>query len=756
MSKCNYMKTLIIVESPAKAKKIQEYVGNDYIIKSSFGHLTNLKGKGLGVDIENNFKPVYEVTKAKQLKELKECLKKCDNVILASDNDREGEAISWHIANLLKLNLNDNNRIIFNEITKNAIISAINNPVKVNLSLVNSQKTRQVLDYLVGFKLSPILWKYIQPNLSAGRVQSVATKLVIENHNEITKFVKNKYFRTIGNFSKNITAKLNKDFEDDNDVLKFLNDSLESEYTIISIDKTTSEKKPPPPFITVTLQSEVGRRFTLDAKKIMGILQKLYEAGLITYHRTDSTNLSDQIKTDIKKYILNNFSDKYLKMRNYITKSKTAQEAHEAIRPTNINKKELNDDYNNLEKKVYELIWRRTLASQMACLVTDIYTMTIKISNRKELFIAKAEKVIFDGYRIIYNEKFKDNDYDSDKEEVINELFSDVKIGDKLNCKDITSTEKLKKPKPRYNESTLIKKMESLNIGRPSTYASIMTTIQDRGYVKKDTVKGTKYNNKIYKLKNKKIEETTGEILVGNEKNKLFPTEIGKITTNFLEANFGNIMDYNFTSIVENSLDKICSGDLTKDNVIKEFYDNIEPILVKLKSDTVTKKTKDKRLLGQYNEKNVYAYISKFGGCILIGEDTDKDKRYLSIEGKFDVDKVQMSDIKDLMAFPKNLGKYKDSDVIIKNGRYGYYVNYNGSNYKFKEGLDENLDLNQALECIIIKDNKPDVVKVGKYEIITGKYGPYFKHDKKNISIPKKIDINNIKIEDIQKLIDKK
>ena len=750
------MKTLVIVESPAKAKKIQEYVGNDYIIKSSFGHLTNLKGKGLGVDIEDNFKPVFEVTKAKQLKELKECQKKCDNVILASDNDREGEAISWHIANLLKLNMNDNNRIIFNEITKSAIMSAINNPVKVNLSLVNSQKTRQVLDYLVGFKVSPILWKHIQPNLSAGRVQSVATKLVIDNHNEITKFVKNKYFRTIGNFSNNITAKLNKDFEDDNDVLKFLNDNMNSEYTIVAIDKTTSEKKPPPPFITVTLQSEVGRRFNLDAKKIMSILQKLYEAGLITYHRTDSTNLSDKIKIDIKKYILDNFPDKYLKLRNYITKSKTAQEAHEAIRPTNINKKTLDDDYNNLEKKVYELVWRRTLASQMASLITDIYTMTIKISNRKELFIARAEKIIFDGYRIIYNEKFKDNDYDSDKEEVINELFSDVKIGDKLKYKDIISTEKLKKPKPRYNESTLIKKMESLNIGRPSTYASIMTTIQDRGYVKKDTVKGTKYINKIYKLKGNKVEESNGELLVGNEKNKLFPTEIGKLTTNFLEENFGNIMDYNFTSIVENNLDKICNGDLTKDDVIKNFYNNIEPTLEKLKSEKAVKKTKDKRFLGELNDKNIYAYISKFGGCILIGEDTDEDKKYFSIEGKFDVDTVTLDDLKDLMVYPKNIGKYKDNDVIIKNGRYGYYVNYNNKNYKFKEGLDEHLDLSQAIECIDIKDNKPDVVKVGKYEIIIGKFGPYFKHGKKNISIPKKMDINDIKIEDIQKLIDKK
>ena len=745
------MKTLVIVESPAKAKKIQQYLGNDYIIKSSFGHLTNLKGKGLGVDISNNYNPIYEVVKPKQLKELKDCLKKCDNVILASDNDREGEAISWHLANLLKIDMNKNNRIIFNEITKDAIIKSINDPIKININLVNSQKTRQILDYLVGFKISPILWKHIQPNLSAGRVQSVATKLVIENHNNIINFNQNKYFKTIGNFSNNIISTLNKEFENDENTIKFLKDNINAKYTIESIDKNIVEKKPPPPFITVTLQTEIGRRYNIDSKKIMNILQKLYEAGLITYHRTDSTNLSEKILNDIKKYILDKYSNKYLKLRNYKTKSKTAQEAHEAIRPTDIFMNKLDINYNNIEKKIYELIWQRTLASQMSALVTEVYNMKINISTRQEIFKAKAEKVIFEGYRVIYNEKIKDDDYDSDSEEKISELFSDVKVGTNLNYKNITCTEKLKKPKPRYNESSLIKKMEGLNIGRPSTYASIISTIQERGYVKKETVKGEKYENNIYKLKNDKIIESKGELIIGADKNKLFPTEIGKLTTSFLENNFSNIMNYNFTSDIENNLDLICNGNKNKDIVINDFYKNIEPIINKLKVEV--KKNKEKRLLGKIDNLNAYAYVSRYGGCVQIGEDNDKNKKYISIEGKFDVDKVTLKDVLSIETYPKNIGKYENHDILIKNGKYGYYINYNNKNYKFINNYDKDLDINQAIECInnVVKKN----LKIGNYEIIVGKYGPYFKHNNKNISIPKKYDINNLTIDIINDLINK-
>ena len=798
------MKTLLIVESPAKAKTIEKLLGSNYIVKSSFGHIRDLvKDKNdFGIDIQNNFNPKYKImaTRTKQIKDIQDVIKTIDRVFLAADEDREGEAIAWHCAIVFKIPLDELNRITFNEITKNALEHAVSNPRKIDLAMVNSQQARRILDRLVGFELSPILWKHVKPELSAGRVQSVCLKIITDKENDINNFLDNKFYKTIGIFNNNIISTLNKLFEKEQEALDFLEYAKSSIYSIENIETKRNEKRPPAPYITSSIQQDIGNRYGLPAKKIMSILQTLYEGGLITYHRTDSTNLSSFAMDEIKKYISTHIGENYLHPRLYKTKSKCAQEAHEAIRPTYFNKLELDDNFTDLDKKVYALIWKRTVASQMSAYVYDAITVTINIlnnisiniPNNNELkFITKSEKAIFDGYKKIYQEVVDKND----DEDILceNDIFANLKIGATLDLNKITSTEKYKNPPPRYTESSLIKKMELLGIGRPSTYANIIDTILDRNYVEKkdidgkkvDTCEFTYVNNKKDKDKNEITKnEITKKVIktsIGAEKKKMIPTEIGKITLEFLEKNFQDIVNYGFTNQMENKLDIIASGSLEWTQAVGDFYSMFHPKVELLNSTPSQKSVNNKkRIVGTNdNGKNIYAYIAKYGPVLQIGEDNDKEKKYIKLDSQFNVETVTLDNIQSMIKFPKHLGLHKNSDIIVKNGPYGFYLAYNGKNHKIPPEFNELLTLEEAIQCVentyvkqcVENDNTKDnsetpiknenenvnvnknVKSIGDYHIKIGKYGPYILYNGKFYKIKNEYEPENLTEEDCIKIV---
>jgi DNA topoisomerase-1 len=744
------MKTLLIVESPAKSKTIEKLLGPGYIVLASFGHIRNLDKKDLGIDVNNGFKPSYTTLpdKSKQIKAIQEAIKKVDNVLLAADEDREGEAIAWHCAVVFKLKIDALNRICFHEITKSALEHAVANPRTINMSMVYSQQARRILDRLVGFKLSPLLWKHIAPKLSAGRVQSSALKLLVDQEKEVAKFTEKKYYKTLGLFNKKINATLNHNFEKSEDVLMFLNDCKKSIFTIIGIDKKNVEKKPPPPYITSTIQQDIGSRFSIGSKKIMSILQKLYESGYITYHRTDSTNLSNDVQGLIKTYICDKFGKNYLHARIYKSKIKCAQEAHEAIRPTKINLDILGDDtFDELEKKIYNIIWKRTVASQMSACITELYTITINISNRKELFIARAEKMIFDGYKKIYDDVKNDDNADDCDAILPNDFVVDnIKNNEILQYLKITSTEKYQSPPPRYNESTLIKKMEKIGIGRPSTYSNIIETIIERKYSEKKDLKGLKVDIDIYILEKNDIKNKKESIVTGSEKKKLVPTDLGINKTAFLENNFSQILDYNFTSNLEEKLDEIANSNMQWDSVVKDFYEQFIPNVDKLNDKALISKSKDerKKCLGTTDDgKSVYVYVAKYGPVIQIGD--DKDIKYVKLDSEYGINSVTLDDIKEIIKYPKKIGVYKEKDILLKNGMYGYYIYYNEQNYKLLESMDENININDAIKCIDTKDGQnTDTIKIDKYTIKNGPYGYYILFNKKFYSIPKEYDVTTL------------
>ena len=750
------MKTLLIVESPAKSKTIEKLLGSNYIVLSSFGHIRNLDKKSLGIDVEDNFKPNYRILtdRSKQIKAIQETIKKVDRVLLASDEDREGEAIAWHCAIVFKLKLDDNNRICFHEITKSALENAVANPRKIDMAMVYSQQARRILDRLVGFKLSPLLWKYICPKLSAGRVQSAALKIIIDQENEINKHTEKKYYKTVGLFNKKINGLLNKNFESIENINLFLDNCKKAIFTIKSIDKKTVNKKPPPPYITSTLQQDAGTRFGIGSKKIMSILQKLYENGLITYHRTDSTNLSSHIKDEISKYIIDKFGKKYSHPRTYKSKVKCAQEAHEAIRPTHIENEELNDTFDAFDKKVYNLIWKRTVASQMSECIVDVYTITINISNRTELFMSKAEKIIFDGYKKIYDD-YK-NDSESDEDILKSDFLIDViKENEILNYTKITSSEKYQQPPPRYTEASLIKKMEKNGIGRPSTYSNIIETIIDRKYVEKKDIKGLKIDISVFILEKNEIKDKKENITIGGEKKKLVPTDLGINTTKFLEKNFENILNPDFTSQLEEKLDNIANDDASWNIIVKEFYDSFIPNVEKLDDKKMISQNYNdkKRLIGtNTNGENIFAYIGKYGPVLQVGE---KDIKYIKLDPKYSINTVTIDDYNEITKYPKIIGKYEGINVLVKNGMYGYYISYNDKNYKFCKDMDENLDINDAINCIKSSGKKEvnQSIKIDKYVIKNGPYGYYIHLDKKFFNIPKDYDIDKLTKEDCEKII---
>jgi DNA topoisomerase-1 len=759
------MKTLLIVESPAKAKTIEKLLGPGYIVKSSFGHIRDLDKKNLGIDIQNGFKPTYKIlsTRSKQIKDIQDTIKLVDRVFLAADDDREGEAIAWHCAIVFKLKTDDYNRICFHEITKTALETAVSNPRKINMSLVNSQQARRILDRIVGFQLSPLLWKYIAPKLSAGRVQSVALKLVVDLEKTIDNFTDLKYYKTIGLFEKKVSTLLNHSFETEKDVKSFLEHCKTSKMKVIGIDKKNVEKRPPAPYVTSSIQQDVGNRYCIPSKKIMSILQNLYESGYITYHRTDNTNLSGQVQDEIKKYVVENFGKNYLHSRIYKSTIKCAQEAHEAIRPTNISQKELPETFDETDKKIYSLIWKRTVASQMSASVSEVYTLSISIEGRKELFIGTSEKIIFDGYRKVYEDLVVKDKVDGDDEEEFSrtkdQSFQHLKIGDDIQYNKIISSEKYKTAAGRYNESSLIKKMEKIGIGRPSTYSNIIETILERKYVEKKDIKGKSIDVYIFTLDKKNIESKKEATIIGAEKKKIIPTDLGKVTATFLESNFENLLDYNFTSYMEGKLDEIANSAVEWTAVINDFYGTFEPNIIRLNKDEEKQQYKKnendkKRLLGKKGDLNVYAYVGKYGPVVQIGE--SPSAKYIKLEEGYSVNTINLENVEEIIKYPKNLGIYEGSEITLNNGRYGFYLQHDKKNYKLLEGFTEDLDFESAVKCIIGKESGSNSgFKVDKYNIKNGPYGYYIDYNKKFYKIPNQYleNIKDIKKEDCEKII---
>jgi DNA topoisomerase-1 len=759
---------LIIVESPAKAKKLQSFLGKEYVVKASFGHIRELVKDNMGIDVKT-FTPTYDISadKKKVVKELKELSKKASEVIIASDEDAEGEAIGWHLLQVLNLDLNSTKRIVFHEITKNAILEAIKKPRIVDMNIVNSQQTRRMLDRLLGFELSPILWKQIKAGLSAGRVQSIAVKFVVDKENEIKAFNSKGYYLVKGVFKYNKTkifAGLDKNLENENQSTQFLNDCKVANYKIGDMSKTVVNKKPAPPFITSTLQQEAGKRYNLSAKQIMSIAQKLYEEGKITYHRTDSVTLSEFALNAIKTFIISKYGNEYSTITKYKTSSKNAQESHEAIRPTDINIEELgnNEDFSATEKKVYRLIWERTVASQMTPAKIERVELQILISNRDEKFIAKGETILFDGYLKLYK-SVKENDDDSDNEDNNKNdtsIWKTIGKGVEVKMEEIRSEEKYTNSPGRYSEPTLIKKLESSGIGRPSTYASIISTILDRGYVVKESRNGEKKMVKVYLLKDNKIKETEKEILMEKEKNKLFPTDIGVIVNDFLNKNFENIMQYKFTSEMEKDLDKIADGKKEWKDALKFFYESFHPRVEEIeklpkKADGGGFKEKNiyERCLGEHKEygKNIYVKIGKYGPMLQMGENEDENKVFVSLKNN-NMKEITFNEAVEMFKWPKILGQYDGKDVLLKNGQFGLYVQWGTVNVSLGE-LEE-VNLENAIELIKKKQEGSKVLKElsKSVKIIQGKYGPCILSGTKFYRIPEGVkweDLTSKLVKDI-------
>jgi DNA topoisomerase-1 len=772
------MKTLLIVESPAKSKTIEKLLGPNYIVLASYGHIRDLDSKDMGIDIENGFLPQYiDLEKSgNHIKNLKKMVSKVQRVLLASDEDREGEAIAWHCLVRLGLNIEDRNRICFHEITKEALTRAVENPRRINMDMVNSQQARRVLDRLIGYELSPILMRRFGSNQSAGRVQSVCLKVINDKEDEVSSFEDRKYYRTIGEFEKGIEGVLNENIESEEEVERFLECIQNGEiiYKIENMEIKRLEKRPPPPYTTSSIQQDIGSRFGIPSKAIMGILQNLYEQGKITYHRTDSTNLSEHIMKEIRKYIQEDeeLGREYYHPRLYKTKSKSAQEAHEAIRPTHISTIELEDTFDENSKRIYQMIWRRTVASQMTSYVYDLYELRIGIygdeSIEKYKFISKKEKKIFDGYRKIYREVKKEDEEEITKmeNEEDERIFGNIEIGEIVVNQRICITEKRQNPPLRYSEATIIKKMEVIGIGRPSTYASILDRLFSRNYIEKRNIPSRKINGKEYEYKNNQLKKKTIKISIGGENQKLIPTESGKMAIGFLREHFGDIMNETFTSEMESKLDRIVEGNEIWNGVIGEYYELFHPIVFRLKESMGTTNIQskiNKRELGEYEGKHVYVYQSKKGPVYQWGIDKDKEKKWISLPSDKNINEVTIEDFieeyRKKNEYPKKIWEYNGNDIILKKGPYGFYISYQNRNYKIKSEYDvDELGEDAIRDCLGLNDelNHSDIsfpIQKGKYSIKNGPYGVYVQLDKIMASIPKDYDIQSITEEDCKKWI---
>ncbi|MDG2152623.1 MAG: type I DNA topoisomerase [Crocinitomicaceae bacterium] len=738
-------KNLVIVESPAKAKTIENYLGKDYIVKSSFGHVRDLAKKGLSVDIENGFDPVYEVSTDKKqiVSELKKLAKAAEVVWLATDEDREGEAISWHLKETLNLEKKDTRRITFNEITKTAILKAINQYRTVNQKLVDAQQARRILDRIVGFELSPVLWRKIRPSLSAGRVQSVAVKLIVEREEEIQKYESKTYFKVNGAFKSSngkISGDLSTQFDTLSETESFLDNSIGKNFNVTSVDKKPATKKPSAPFTTSTLQQEASLKLGFSVSRTMSVAQRLYESGHITYMRTDSVNLSESARESAQKSIIENYGENYSNPKKYTTKSSGAQEAHEAIRPTSFDVKQVEMEHD--ESRLYELIWKRAISSQMSDAKLERTTIKIGANGLKEHFNCKGEVIIFDGFLSVY---IASNLQESDDDDTQG-LLPQVTEGESVVSDKITATQRFSRPPARFVEASLVKKLEELGIGRPSTYAPTISTVQKRGYVEKKLKDGVERSYKQLILKDENITTEDKTEITGREKNKLSPTDIGIVVTHFLQDNFEQIMDYQFTAKIESQFDNIAKGNLEWKKMLSEFY---TPFHTGVEDTTENaERATGERHLGEHpdNGRKVIVRIGKFGPMAQVGdekEDGEKPK-FASLLDSQSINSITLNEALELFKLPRILGEYEGKEVKVNIGRFGPYVQVERTFSSIPKEMDPmEISLDEAIVLHVEKVKQSEANKIKAFPedpdlfVLKGKYGPYIKKGKKNFKIPK-------------------
>ena len=744
-------KNLVIVESPAKAKTIEKFLGKDFKVMSSYGHIRDLKKKEISID-EKTLEPEYEIPdeKKKLVEELKDKSSKAKTVWLASDEDREGEAISWHLCEVLGLDEQNTNRIVFHEITESAILDAIEHPRHINMDLVNAQQARRVLDRLVGFKLSPVLWRKVKPALSAGRVQSVAVRLIVEREREIQNFKSEPYYSVSGVFAvanpdgsaSEVKAMLNKKFKTEDEVMAFLEKCKTATFTVDAITKKPMKRMPAPPFTTSTLQQEAARKLGFSVSQTMMVAQHLYESGRITYMRTDSVNLSELCLNASRKEIIDLYGEDYSKTRKYHTSSKGAQEAHEAIRPSYMDKNAIEGTAQ--EKRLYELIWKRTIASQMADAEIEKTTITIKSDDIDEVFTAQGEVVKFDGFIKVYRESLDDDEQNED----YSHTLPAMKKGQELVRREILTTERFSAGPQRYTEASLVHKMEELGIGRPSTYAPTISTIQQREYVMRGDKKGEERTYSIFQLKGKQITQKTRKEWAGSDRGKLIPTDIGTVVNDFLMENFSEIMDYNFTAKVEQDFDKIAEGNEKWTDMMKTFYKEFEPTV----EETMNSRQKFKageRELGNdpKSGRPVFVKIGRFGPVVQIGSSEDKEKPlFAQLPKELSMETITLDEAMELFKLPRDLGEFEGATVTIGAGRFGPYVKHENMFASLPKGSDPMvITLDEAI-TVIQEKRRQEAAKHLKFfledpklEVMNGLYGPYLTYDGQNYRLPKSL-----------------
>lgn len=752
-------KNLVIVESPAKAKTIEKFLGKDFQVESSYGHIADLPSKELGIDVDGDFSPKYIVSDDKKpvVKKLRTLAKKADTVWLASDEDREGEAIAWHLKEQLDLKDANTKRIVFHEITKKAILKAVENPRDIDYNMVNAQQARRVLDRLVGYELSPVLWRKVKGGLSAGRVQSVAVRLIVERERSIQEFTPETHYKVVAEFSnkegKTFKATIPKNFDSKKAAESFLKSCANADFSIADLTKKPAKKSPAAPFTTSTLQQEASRKLGFPVGKTMQVAQRLYEAGLITYMRTDSVNLSVDARNEAEEEITNYYGKEYSKQRVFKSKAKGAQEAHEAIRPTNMKMHAIDTEYD--QNRLYDLIWKRTLASQMSDAQLERTNVKIENSENSKIFTANGEMIKFDGFLKVYLEG---ND-DEDGEEQAG-MLPNLKIQDQLDYIFINATQRFTSPPYRFTEASLVKQLEELGIGRPSTYAPTISTVQRRGYIEKGQKEGVEREYQQIILKDANVNTQTLTEKTGSDKNKLVPTDIGNIVNDFLVANFSNILDFGFTAKVENSFDDISEGDENWTEMIKDFYtkfhDNVEDVKENAERES------GERILGEHPEsgKTVLVRLGKFGPIAQIGAPEDEEKQFASLNKDQNLGTITLEEALELFLLPKTLGTYEGEEVIVSNGRFGPYIRFGKMFVSLDKGEDPmSVDLDRAEELIVAKQ-KADA-PIYHYEDLpvqkgVGRFGPFLKWNGMFINVNKKYDFDNLSDDDIVTLIEEK
>lgn len=753
----------MIVESPAKAKTIGQFLGEGFMVRSSYGHIRDLKKNNFGVDIANNYEPEYiiPIEKSAVVDDLRGLAKAAQSVWLASDEDREGEAISWHLAEVLGLDIATTKRIVFHEITRSAILNAIQKPRTINKNLVDAQQARRILDRLVGFELSPVLWRKVKPQLSAGRVQSVAVRILVEREREIFAFKPQSSFQVIGVFTLSdgtqLRAELSKRLATIDEAEAFLKSCIGKEFTITNVETKPTTRTPAPPFTTSTLQQEASRKLNYSVSQTMSIAQRLYELGLITYMRTDSVNLADAALSAAAEEITQTMGTEYLKTRKYKTKAKGAQEAHEAIRPTYLNRKKV--DLAPFEQRLYDLIWKRTIASQMSDAKLERTTIQISAGESDLHFTATGEVVLFDGFMKVYSESA-----DDESGELSTAVLPRVSVGDKLEYADIVSRERWTVRPSRYNEAMLVRKLEELGIGRPSTYAPTISTIQQRGYVTKESREGEQREYKILRIKGDKVIKDIRSEYHGAEKSKLFPTDIGMVVNDFLMDHFDNVMSYDFTANVEEQFDDIAEGKLQWQKVIDQFY---KPFHVQVeRTMEISYKNNGERVLGNDPEsgKQVMVRIGRFGPMAQIGDaNNDGEKpRFAALRHGQHIETITLEEALSLFALPRSLGKYEELEVTIGVGRFGPYIRHNNKFVSLKKDIDDpyTIDLETAIERIEEKreDDRNKVIAIyredEKIQVLNGRWGPYVTNGEKNVRVPKNVDAAKLTYSECLEMLD--